>query len=432
MGWILFLLLSLQCTLLGATDALNSGKILFALIYTLFLVWVLKLIVSHGLSNQEPLVFWTVAMLALLAFSRVPGIYWRISLVDWARDLLPLLNFSWILVGAFAFSSRKSFWRGYLVFVAVDLFLTFVVTGHYLVIRQFTSAGSGLFEYVKASDSVVLFGVFMTAPMAGLPDRGHRRWFGLLSATFVTATLLTGTRSHFGALLAGLLFYFWLTKRELKKGARVARRAVLGSFVLGTIAFGAALVSGLVNVQQIIQRIAEMSSLSFGALSYRLDESLLAWDVFQRSPIFGQGLGYQLPSMRLLGSETNLYMLHDFYFYLLVKFGIVGTIIFLAFLVSMIRTAVSTYRQATEPIYRAFAAGLASLIAALVVESLTAARFSDKSATAMLAILIALLLSARRETALSRALERYAAAAPGLRAMRPSSLPPYAPQTDAP
>jgi O-antigen ligase len=403
-GWGIFLLVVLQSVLLGASDEMDSGKLVFAAVYLLFLaLWARRSWASVS-AGHEPLLRWTAAVIGLGIFSRLPGMFSGIPTGDWVRDFMPLLHFSWILAGPFAFRSRTSIWRAYLMFVALVAVLSFVVTDQYLTIRQFRPESLGLIQYVRATDSVVLFGAFMAVPMTGLPvSPRYRAGFGLLAAVFIIATLLTGTRSHLGAILAGMVFYFWLTKGIEGRGIGAGRRAVLGSVLLGATAFGVVVVSGLLDTQQLMKRTEEMSRTDFGALTQRLDESLAAWSGFTESPIFGQGLGYRMPigAWSIAPSDDDLFMIHNFYLYVLLKFGIIGVPIFAGFLVSMVRSAISTFRQARAPFDQAFSAGLASLIVALLVESATAPRFQDRSATALLSLSLACLLSLRRMIAVA-------------------------------
>jgi hypothetical protein len=52
----------------------------------------------------------------------------------------------------------------------------------------------------------------------------------------------------------------------------------------------------------------------------------VAWNGFRESPWFGQGLGYSIPiaSWSIMASDTDLFMVHDFYLYVLLKFGMLG------------------------------------------------------------------------------------------------------------
>ncbi len=403
-GWGLFILFGLQCALLGANDEMDAGKSLFVAVYIVFLLLWLPLLVRRGVALHEPLIGWTLALLALCGFSRAVGALAGISTLDWLRDFLPLLSFSWILLGPMAFPGRKQIWRAYLVFVALELVLTFVVTDHYLTLRQWSQEGLEWTEYFRATDAVVLFGIFMAAPMTGLPRRSYRVGFGLITAGFISAALLTGTRSHVGAILGGLIFYFWLTKPQAGTIA-VGRRAVLACVLLGAIGFGAMLASGFLDSNRVLSRTEEMSTSDFGALTRRLQESLNAWNGFQQRPLFGQGLGYKIPTVLLKDDrwyEDDLYLIHNFYLYILLKFGMAGIPVFFGFLASLLRTAISTFRQARLPFDRAFSCGLAALIVALLVESLTAPRFQDRSATALLSILTVCLLAMRREIAIQQ------------------------------
>ncbi len=404
-GWGLFVLFGLQCALLGASDEIDWGKYLFAFIYGTFLMGGVRLLARHGVASHEPLVRWTLALMGLCCASRVVGAFVGISTLDWIRDFFPLLNFSWILIGPLVFSGRHSVWRAYTVFMVINVLITVVVTDHYLMLRRWSDEALEWSEFFRATDAVVLFGVFAAVPMTGLPCTRYRTVFGLLTATFIAAALFTGTRSHIGAILAGLLFYFWLTKAKMGTAVGVGRRAVLAWVLLGLSGFAAVISTGFLNRNEVLSRVEETGTTDFGALTRRLQESLIAWDDFRQRPLFGQGLGYQIPTVLLTDGqwhEDQLYFIHNFYLFILVKFGVVGIPVFLGFLVSMLRSAISTFRQAELPFDLAFSSGLASLLVALLVESLTSPRFQDRTATALLSILTVFLLAMRREIALNR------------------------------
>lgn len=404
-GWGLFVLFGLQCALLGASDEMDLGKYVFGFVYAALLTVGVSLLARHGVALHEPLVRWTLVLMALCFFSRLVGVFVGISTLDWVRDFFPLLNFSWILIGPLVFSGRHSVWRAYTVFMIINVLITVVVTDHYLMLRRWSDEGLEWADFFRATDAVVLFGVFAAAPMTGLPSTRHRTVFGLLTASFIAAALFTGTRSHIGAILAGLLFYFWLTKAKVGAAVGVGRRAVLACVLLGLSGFAAVIATGLLNRNEVLSRVEETGTTDFGALTRRLQESLIAWDDFQQRPVFGQGLGYQIPTVLLTDGqwhEEQIYFIHNFYLFILVKFGVVGIPVFLGFLLSMLRSAISTFRQAELPFDRAFSSGLASLLVALLVESLTSPRFQDRTATALLSILTVCLLAMRREMALSR------------------------------
>src|SRR5205823_3573620 len=132
----------------------------------------------------------------------------------------------------------------------------------------------------------------------------------------------------------------WLTRHSHTRISRTARGTILVSILLGITAFGIALADGILDAEVVMDRAAEVSSLDFGALTQRMDESVEAWNAFENSPLFGQGLGYRMPIglWSIQESQDDLFMIHNFYLYILLKFGIVGIPIFVGFFASMIRT----------------------------------------------------------------------------------------------
>jgi O-antigen ligase len=158
---------------------------------------------------------------------------------------------------------------------------------------------------------------------------------------------------------------------------------------------------GLVNFDTFVTRNQQVASDSqyfvLGGPN-RLLESLDALAAFTKSPLIGHGLGYQSKTLFPMGDSQiapNLYIVHNFYLFILVKFGLLGVPIWIYFFVCMIKLPMNLCRRHTAPFPKFLCAGVAGLVVSLLVESIAAPRFCDKTATALLSIVFCLLLSTK-------------------------------------
>jgi O-antigen ligase len=158
------------------------------------------------------------------------------------------------------------------------------------------------------------------------------------------------------------------------------------------------LLAGVLDLGAVLGHIVR-SEGGVRGLETRVGEMQNALQVFLKSPILGVGLGYKMPP--LFAVETNLYIpdlyiVHNFYLYVLAKFGLLGVPIFAGFLISAVRLPMKLYRATASAFEKALCAGVASMVVALLVESFTAPRFTDKTSNMILAICLSMVLSLQK------------------------------------
>jgi O-antigen ligase len=395
----MLLLAALQGVLFGFSESLSIGKIVYAgLFFGLMVVWIPA--ISRNFSQKhDKLLTRTAWLMGLCVFSRISGMLSGISMVDWIRDWSLLIHLSWILVGPLAFISLRSIERIYKWMILISAVLTVLVTREYMTYHLFVGATKVADQiepthYFSTTDAISLFGLFLCLPMVRINNYRWMAQFGVIF--FITASLLTGTRSLIPAIIAGVAFYLWTTRKE--SGARNAVGALFCTLLLATGLFLAAGYFGMVNLSVAQNRFEGVTSGYILGGPTRLVESLMALDAFMQHPIIGQGLGYKTHAFGSLWSESLVdnYLIHNFYLYVLAKFGLIGVPVWMAFFIALVKLPVGLYRRIKPPFYKALCAGVAALVVALMVESLAIPEFCDKGTTALLAILICMLLSVER------------------------------------
>jgi O-antigen ligase len=385
-----------QALLLGSTPELTPQKVFLGLmIMFVGVAWSLPVLFDLGRWIEQPLARWILLVLFLCFASRITGAVNHIKTIDWARDFTTMMNYVWTFYVLLGFKLHQNIRRLYAAVLVVVGVFTVYVTTYYLQIRGFTE-GTDWSRNIRPSDGVVLFGTFMSLGMANASTGKIRRRWLLVNTAFLLATLLTGTRTHLIALPAGYITVAWLLIRDRNPGARRMLLGLVAPAVIALSLFVGSVATGLISKDAVLDRIekAEEGTEAMTIVN-RIQEARDSIQVFSKHPIFGVGLGYKLGEVFVIGHSLDPqddYFIHNFYLYVLVKFGLVGVFVFGGFLMSPFITAVKGYRRADSAFERGIFGGIAGLMASLYVESLAANRFSDRTSTALMAMVFAMLM----------------------------------------
>ena len=405
----MLVLIVFQATLLGGSAELETNKFIFGGLFGLQLLWwIPRMLRTRQQWIKQPLAQWVTGLFLLFAVSRLVGMAHGISALDWFRDLSPMLNYVWILMGVAAFGAGKNT-RGYckllLFFLAI---LSVISTAQLLSFRDFLSGPIAFFDSINVTPIVILFGVFLALSLASDDTQVRsRKQYWIIASGFVACGLLTGTRTNSISIFAGLATYTWLLGREgMIKPSKVVIKTVL-PFAVVTGLFLMTVAYGFLDTGKLFERYKEPFSEDFledATLTNRIAEGVDAWNAFTASPIVGQGLGYKMPTVFQLGMEyytPEMYFVHNFYFYVLAKFGLLGIVTFAGFFVSVIRTSIRGYFRSAPGINKGLYAGVACLMVALIVESITAAQFNERFPTAFLGVLLGMIIAMEVENRMS-------------------------------
>lgn len=145
------------------------------------------------------------------------------------------------------------------------------------------------------------------------------------------------------------------------------------------------------RIQQIYNTLLNPSLLVMDlSVQGRLVEAQAALDVFARSPLFGVGFGHHVPMDWPYGRwYKTSFTQHIWMTEMLMKFGIVGSILFLWFFFSAIRFAFKRAKEARPIMAKALAVGIIVWMITMLIPTL--GHFGDRGFNLTLAVVLAIL-----------------------------------------
>jgi len=349
---------------------------------------------------QHPVGKWLLAVFSVILASRMVGAAHGIPTVDWLRDLSPMLNYSWIFLGIYAFGPEVKIRKYAKVLLAAVAILTVPITVEWMYFRTFIELHTELIENRTLGPVITLFGTFLAlAFMLEAQDRWAKRKFLAIAIGFVAAAFLTGTRVAIVGIAVGCFVYFLLVRREGKTSFRRILSAVAVPLVLTPFLLVFLAATRVVDMDLITGRFSEMVTsemMEDDTIQDRITETLDSWNAFRESPIVGQGLGFRTQTVYHMGRvtyEPDLFYMHNFYAYLLAKLGITGFAVFVAFLISIVRNAAKSYFRMPDSFEKYYMGATAALVVGLMLLSVTSAVFDDRLTTALLGIMVGMMIA---------------------------------------
>lgn len=114
-----------------------------------------------------------------------------------------------------------------------------------------------------------------------------------------------------------------------------------------TIFFTALMLLVLVLVSFRLVWVRFFASDIIWQLNLRLSLNKLAWQLFTRHPFLGVGVGNSLSTLRCISPGIR-YQIHNQYFFWLAEYGIVGSLVWLIFLISCLGLTMKTAKRASK------------------------------------------------------------------------------------
>jgi len=288
--------------------------------------WLARKAAVHRWFRQFPEYRWILAFFGYLCFSPFLGSVYDFSVLDWARDIAPLLNI--LLIPALANFFEKQTNRQLIYLI---LFIAFL--GEIQAIISASSKGGFevpemLLEYsIPTFPPSLVLGLSLIMFLCNV----RPKWVWILFATtnLIMASLSTGRTIWISTALVGLSTYFFVSKRH-------TFRIIAISFVV-FLAFCGFMFLYNEEIQDFQQRrfyqaVDYMEDLS---IQNRMDEVIQTGELFLSSPIYGVGFGYQYDFWRhwvgdVGGSgyiDSNF--THSDIMYIASKGGIIGLFLFI-------------------------------------------------------------------------------------------------------
>lgn len=244
---------------------------------------------------------------------------------------------------------------------------------------------NGTFSHPNSA--AVFFAVVAMASLWRLVDNGHRRSDALFTMIYVVATIATFSLGGLASLLVMLVAFGLLRPGSL--------RLKLGSCAIAGLVVVAFLATPLGS-----ERIASESSTNFGQTSVHgaTNNSSLGWRFYkwrtlipewEKSPLFGRGLGTTVTSEGTAANHTAGNPPHSELFRYLVETGAIGLIILLAALMFLLRALA---RRRRIPATRGVAILGMAIVLGLLVDAVASNTFLYTPAAYASALIVAAVL----------------------------------------
>lgn len=226
-------------------------------------------------------------------------------------------------------------------------------------------------------------------------------WYGFLSALLTIPILLTFTRMTWvTSLFAFCLLWFFVRKRTYRLLKLVF--IVLGGFLLVFLALNfIPKYSELIGftVDRFLSFFEE--NVEGGTAIWRIIEIKAAMDVLQGNPYMGMGVAGEFvqKAVEYKGQEyvmVHALGVHNSYFYMALKTGLVGLIIFLVIYLLSIGDALKSYRRTDNLFFKGLSVGLLFGLIRTMTDAVAHPQFLLESMIPCLAISFALIAATKQ------------------------------------
>jgi hypothetical protein len=275
----------------------------------------------------RPLLIASLVVSVYIGFSAFVAVSNGATLTNWFRDVLPYLLMALLpVVGLDASRSVRPSWMEALIGV-LGVVAAIGVALDWLNRRGVSSLDIG--RILLSTFSLVALSFALGITRAGL---GPKRLLWMIAVTVMAvAMLLSGSRTNL------LLFVAIVAVAGSAKYARVPIRRMVftGVWAIATTAVAVVVIGGVVIhdpafLQGRVRSTLLVLSGNAGAdMSYVEREAAYsqAWSAFQLHPVLGTGPGHLYPSGFFGMDASNL---------ILAKWGVAGTVVLLAFLITVV------------------------------------------------------------------------------------------------
>ncbi len=191
----------------------------------------------------------------------------------------------------------------------------------------FEEPNTAVFRPVGSHGTFFVAAVALVQTMAWLRGTGSR-WSGWHAASFLAFTVIMQHRSVWIAAAVGLMAVFLLERRHLPR-----RFALMLGFVL-TLTLATAVATAFGFLDELGRRLLESTvtmAADEGTFAARVDGWVRLWENWVAAPAHTMFFGYPFGHgyTRLYNGVVIEFAPHNFYLDLLLRVGIVGTILFL-------------------------------------------------------------------------------------------------------
>lgn len=401
--WGAFLILLLQ-PLFITTSTISEGagysitKLIFGIVFAIWIVsWALTRVLSQRKARpllSYPMAAPTLAMGALLGVAIPIGLIYGASLNDIARDLSQYVGYLAVLPLLDAVQTPKR---------AKKLIFLLAVMG--LPSSILTDIGwIGMKQGVELSPTMMLlqYAAPYWGPIQGaiwvvaLTFQGFALKFMAWGFLLVRAciSLYSGYRYMLLTFVLSGLTAFWLAKGAARYG--LARYIVIFFLILsvgGVLADQAGLITLPIS-DRTRERYATLFSedtlLGDRSVQGRLLESKALYEAFEKNPIVGIGLGHSLIFVSVDDTMDRFqvrFRYHNGYLETLMKFGLLGALVFAWYFLTLVRLAFQVTRSGNGYFVKAIGLGLVIYLVPTLLASVSGSYFSERGFTLTMGVM---------------------------------------------
>jgi O-antigen ligase len=316
-----------------AEESLNMLKgAMLGLTILLFAIWLIQKLMSNKSFHLKAEYRWLFIFIIFLCFSPVLGFAGNFSLVDWARDIAPLLNLLLIPVMAECFEIKRNRWLLYLIFLPVSLSMArdilVLLEGYDFPLESLSSLLSLPVFSLRLSTLQPSLGLCIGLLMY-LQNAPHKRLWLILAIVSLVIVFLTPTRTVWitTAIISLLIIAFTSRKRLWAVMSTAMLIVATGWLIFSMMTMSTYRESQTQRLEQLRDFRADVSYQN------RIEEMKQAGELFLSSPIYGVGFGYQYnfwrPFVQSIGPgylDTNF--THSDIMFLASKGGGIGLFLF--------------------------------------------------------------------------------------------------------
>lgn len=334
-------------------------------------------------SISSPVTFSLIVFLSVTAAAFVIGLLRGHKFWHCASDLNAIMYYGLCFIMLEEIKNKKELYRFFVLIVVAAVFSLLRGLYHLIVVNPPVDIGieiiyKGLSRLRDASVFALIMFILSVAMVVILPKGKRRICFILLSLFFAAMQILSFARSMWVAVIFGLAFLFFVSLPRQK--TNFLKLILIGIIALSVYISIAMSVPADNPLHKSIYALEKRYESAFTA---KEEPSIMTrgseWAEAKRRalqyPFLGNGLGTEFTYFRYdvwLGTprwDTSRYI-HNAYLYIFLNMGLIGLLTFLWFGFSLIKYGLKVYWSLEQGMDKAFALGITSGFASLMVVSL--------------------------------------------------------------
>lgn len=361
----------------GGVNLLKTGMLLLTLL--ILAMWAYKRLKTGTFYSVLFEYRFMYLFFAFLLFSILLSQLYGFSIMDWARDIAALLNLLLIPIMVEYLQDRKNYWLIYLVFIPVAFG---IFQNGMLLLAMYGIPLANLIYLVPVRFSIFhpswVFGLGATLYLQKVPPNRFVWLFFAIAGLMVTVLTPGRTIWITTIIITGLMLYF------LSKYRKQAIILIIAAVVLiGFVAFGGmgGTTYGEKQSSRVLQFIEYQRDLS---VQNRLYESEQALKLFEASPLYGVGFGFQYHFWRFITGKGYGYMdtnyTHNDIINITAKGGVVGLTLFLLMIYGFYKKLKIRRMLPDSPFIYAWATVALIILTSSIITGMSTPIFQSRSA----------------------------------------------------